>query len=344
MPRRPRISPILGVVALSTKGVHRPQETTLAKFVTGIWEQIHSGTQLGAHSTLEHWPKSTGAGTMPLQESDHRSVAFLGGNGVACPSDAHDSFNHINNMCRKITQASRTYRSVGVTVQARWVEHFESYVGSLAATHPEMTPAGWAALVLAGMGIYRLCKYRIGLNPESMQCLRRLRSRIERRFTSHPHDWVVFPEGSDPIPRLDVVVGCTALDTCWKCGQDQPDDPKLNACHCFLSLLGGKGRALCPVQIFRTSDGRNNSLQALVAFERGATIGEFVGLVTKGMRDVDVMDSSAAGPSFQIWQGRQGNYTRFVNHSCKPNTQFETFVWMSTQRIILAEQPKEENN
>ncbi|KAB5578739.1 SET domain-containing protein [Coniochaeta sp. 2T2.1] len=422
-PKRPKIH---------QEVVHRPQETTLAKFVAGIWEQIHSGTQLDAHSILEYWPKTTGAETMPLLDSDHRSVAFLSANGVACPSDAHNSFNQINNLCRKITQASRTYRSVEVIVQARWVEHFDSYVGSLAVTHPAMSATkrrraalmeacndfgwqekemrnkmavwrgykeikdagGWAALVFAGMGIYRFCKYRIGMNPESMQCLRRLRSRIEvaadtlhpswrqllvivgeppqRRFTGQSHDWVVFPDGSDPVslrsmyfaydqlfsfehleeplvdvnvwgcddprwvPPLDVVVaGRTALDTCRKCEQDQSDDPKLKACHCFPSLFGGPARALCPVQIFRTSDGRNNGLQALVAFERGATIGEFVGLVTNGMRDVDVMDSSAAGRSFQIWQGRQGNYTRFVNHSCKPNAQFESFVWMSAQRIIL---------
>lgn len=414
--------------------IYRPQETSLAKFVTGIWEQIHSGVQLDPHSILNHWPTVTGTEDLALQASDRSatlSVALPRGNDVARLCDAHDSFNRINTLCWKVTQASRTYRSVEVIVQARWVEHFESYVSSLAVTYPAMSATkrrraalmeacndfgwqekemrnkmavwrgykeikdagGWAALVFAGMGIYRFCKYRIGLNAESMQSLRRLRSRIEvaadtihpnwrqllvivgessqRRFTGPPHDWVVFPDGSDPVPLrstylqydrlfsfehldepivdvnawggddprwvppLDVVARLNALHTCRKCGQDQSDDAELNACHCFPSLFGGPRALCCPVQVFRTPDGRNNGLQTLVAFERGATVGEFVGLVTKDMKDVDVMDSSAAGRRFQIWQGRQGNHTRFVNHSCKPNAQFESFVWLSTQRIIL---------
>lgn len=38
---------------------------------------------------------------------------------------------------------------------------------------------------------------------------------------------------------------------------------------------------------------------------------------------------------YQIWQGKSGNYTRFVNHSCAPNSQFERFVWLGKQRIVL---------
>ncbi|KAJ9137002.1 SET domain-containing protein [Coniochaeta hoffmannii] len=408
-------------------------ECSLTKFVAGMWEQIHSGTQLDARSILEHYPGSPTAPAMPLQDLGWRTTspaALLPRTGVAGFSDAHGSFNRNNTLCRRVTQASRTYRSVEVIVQARWIEHFESYVDSLAVTSPAMSATkrrkaalmeacndfgwhekdmrnrmavwrgykeikdagGWAALVFAGMGIYRFCKYRIGLNPESMQCLRRLRSRIEvaadtlhpswrqllvlvgepaqRRFTGHPHDWVVFPDGSNPVPLrstyleydplfsfehldesvvdvnawrgddprwvlpLSVAACCRGLETCRKCGQEQSDNARLNSCHCFPSLFGGP-RAVCPVQIFRTCDGRNNGLQALAVFERGATVGEFVGLVTKGLSDVDVMEGSVAGRSFQIWQGRQGNYTRFVNHSCKPNAQFENFVWMSTQRTIL---------
>jgi SET domain-containing protein len=38
---------------------------------------------------------------------------------------------------------------------------------------------------------------------------------------------------------------------------------------------------------------------------------------------------------YQIWQGRQGNHTRFVNHSCQPNSHFERFDWLGKQRIVL---------
>jgi len=30
-----------------------------------------------------------------------------------------------------------------------------------------------------------------------------------------------------------------------------------------------------------------------------------------------------------------GNYTRFVNHSCAPNSQFQKFYWMGSERIVL---------
>ncbi|GME25977.1 hypothetical protein GTA08_BOTSDO01247 [Neofusicoccum parvum] len=64
-------------------------------------------------------------------------------------------------------------------------------------------------------------------------------------------------------------------------------------------------------------------------------VGEFVGLVTRGLQDMDVMQGETNGNIYQIWQGRQGNYTRFVNHSCHPNSQFEKFTWLGVQRIIL---------
>jgi len=50
---------------------------------------------------------------------------------------------------------------------------------------------------------------------------------------------------------------------------------------------------------------------------------------------MDVMVGQTDRASYQIWQGRQGNHTRFVNHSCQPNSQYERFVWLGTQRIVL---------
>ncbi len=60
-----------------------------------------------------------------------------------------------------------------------------------------------------------------------------------------------------------------------------------------------------------------------------------MGLVTRGLQDLDVMQGDTDERSYQIWQGRQGNHTRFVNHSCNPNSQFERFTWLGTQRIVL---------
>ncbi|PVH96778.1 SET domain-containing protein [Periconia macrospinosa] len=254
--------------------------------------------------------------------------------------------------------------------------------------------AGWVGLIFTGMGIYRFCKYRVEFNKDAMRRLQNLRKRLEvgadtlhpnwrrilsivgvscqNEYTGHPHDWVVFEDGRDPVslrstyldqdayfdfeqieesvidervwgcedPRWipqppNAVVRAQAGYNCAVCGEQQSDDPRQNACSCFPRLFGCLKRVSPPVQIYRTCNGKNNGLQALVPFERGAAIGEFVGLITKGVRHLDVMDGATGTTNYQIWQGRQGNFTRFINHSCLPNSQFSHFTWLDTQRIVL---------
>ncbi|KAK3299563.1 SET domain-containing protein [Chaetomium fimeti] len=429
------------------------REASLDKFIVGIWEQIYGGIDLDPQSILEQWQAAASAATTadvpaPRAISDHTTGHNPSSFGLlpaaAGPAEVSGSFNQSNSFCRRVTQASRTCRSIEVVVQARWIEHFEAYVETVASSNPSLSTkkcrkaalleachdfgwtekdmrnrmriwagykeikdaGGWAALVFAGMGIYRFCKYRIGFDGESTaQRLQALRPRLEvaadtlhpswrrllgvvgepcaPRFVGHPHDWVVFPSyggggggggggGSDePVPLRATYLGRdpgfsfehldeSVVDvrawggddprwvpppittagpgvvtfTCRSCGQQQSDDAKLNGCYCFPVLFGGP-RAATPVQVFRTSNGRNNGLQALTPFDRGMAVGEFVGFVTNGLQDVDVFNSSTASHPYQIWQGRQGNYTRFVNHSCRPNAQFQSFVWMSTERIVL---------
>lgn len=135
---------------------------------------------------------------------------------------------------------------------------------------------------------------------------------------------------------------------CEACGREQSDDARRNACACFPTVFGAASAPSAsppppPVLVFRTTDGRNNGLLALCPFERGAAVGEFVGLVTRGLADVDVMEGGGAGgaendgstPTYQIWQGREGNFTRFVNHSCRANAQYQRFTWLGTQRVVL---------
>jgi hypothetical protein len=429
---------------IQADAVPTSDKSSLDKFITSIWEHIHGGVHLEPQSLVEQLQLTATAAVHTLTEGDcpalpDRSVIQNGVGRPPLPSSgeardpAHtsESFSWSNVFCRKVTQASRTCRSIEVIVQARWVEQFDSYVEFLAATNRNMSltkcrkaalmgacrdfewsekelrnkmavwrgykqikdAAGWAALVFAGMGLYRLCKYRTDLNSKSMERLASFRRRIEvaadtlhpswrqllalvgekpeRRFAGHPHDWVVVLDGSDPVPlhstylkhdpcfifqHLDesivdtrawagddprwipppsAALSLASANTCRYCAQTQSDDPRLNSCYCFPSLFGGP-RPPCPVQVFRTPDGRNNGLQALVGFERGTAIGEFVGLVTRGIEDLDVMESAAVGHRpYQIWQGRQGNFTRFVNHSCKPNAQYQHFVWLGIQRVLL---------
>jgi hypothetical protein len=358
---------------------------------------------------------------------------------------AATSFTHQNLLCRRITLLSRACRSVETIVQARWIEHFDDHVARLLASAAGSTMSatkarqaalasacrdfgwgekelrnkmaiwrgykqikdagGWAMLVFAGMGLYRLCKYRVGFEgtaKDGGSGLRKVLGAARERvavaadtlhpewrglltvvgvddadevmgrpsYTGHPHDWVVADGGavvplretyrdglldgfehvdecvvdaeawggrSDPRVLLPVGPGGggRAVFVCQECRQEQSDDPKVNNCYCFPGLFGCAQRLPCPVQIFRTANGRNNGLQALQSFERGIGIGEFVGLVTKGIEGVDVMDAVVGGTKYQIWQGRQGNFTRFINHSCKPNAQFQRFVWLGTQHVIL---------
>lgn len=339
-------------------------------------------------------------------------------------------FKQSNAFCSQVTRASRTCRSLEVIVQARWVEQFDSYVDAMSAADPSRSrtrfnkaalveactdfgwsekelrnkmaiwrgyheikeAGGWAALVFAGMGIYRFCKYRVGFDKDSMQRLRNIRPAVEvaadtlhpnwRKLLSavgepceavypgHPHDYVVYLDGTAPVTlsrtylqwdsnftyqQIDESIvderawagddprwtppnqsDPSALYMCDNCGKEQSDDPKRNACSCFPSLFGTAQPLPAPVMVFRTSNGRNNGLMALCPFERGALVGEFVGLVTKGLSDVDVMESTSAnGTGYQIWQGRHGNFTRFVNHSCKANAQYQRFSWLGTQHIVL---------
>ncbi|RDW70886.1 SET domain-containing protein [Aspergillus mulundensis] len=183
-------------------------------------------------------------------------------------------------------------------------------------------------------------------------------------YTGHPHGWVTTPEGTcltlastyeylnlpggfqytfidecvldekvfgrdDPrrVPELDE-------DTCPVCHEKQSDDITENQCVCFPALFGGV-RSSAPVQIFRTTNGKNNGVVARCPFDRGTAIGEFTGLITSGITGLDVMIGGTRSRPYQIFQGRMGNFTRFINHSCRPNSQFQRFYWRGKERIIV---------
>jgi SET domain len=246
--------------------------------------------------------------------------------------------------------------------------------------------AGWSALVFAGHGIYRFCKYRLGFDHEALRKLRSIRARAEVAadtlqpqwrqllcivgaptqllWHGHPHEWVV-SKRKDPIPlamtyrQWDPNFSFKHLEECiideekWGrldprrfsdcppyfctlCSKAQSMTAESNECECFPALFSPNPRMPCPVQVFQTDNGRNNGLIACCSFARGAPVGEFIGLITKDLTDMDVMQSQAgSNEPYQIWQGRYGNFTRFINHSCQPNCQFQSFTWLGVQRIIV---------
>lgn len=200
------------------------------------------------------------------------------------------------------------------------------------------------------------------LHPAWRQLLAPIAQNTQRRYAGHPHDWVVSADKTalplsstyqqwDPEFAFEHLEECT-IDNCWggrdprrvhtgniylcsECACKQTEDLQTNKCVCFPFLVTSIGLMPAPVQVGRCPRGKNNGLFARCAFERGTAVGEFVGLVTKGIEGMDVMMSGHGGTQYQIYQKRVGNYTRFINHSCAPNAQFTKFIWRGVERIIV---------
>lgn len=394
------------------------QPSSLQKFVKGVWESIYSSVKMDPTEVIEQWQAIESNGQPKLLTSTETELCARD-SSLAC-----GNFGRMSILARKLSQTSRTCRSLEVIVQAKWVQLFDDRLHELTATmtkekakkatigeacldfhwtekelrnkmgiwrgyHEIQKAGGWAALVFAGMGLYRFCKYRVSFNDESFQAFRALKHRFEvaadtlhprwrqllsivgapteRKYTGHPHDYVIGMPNNEAMPlattyqQWDKDFSYAHLDTCqvdeeaWGlydprvvrafhtqdshicqiCHERQSDEPQQNSCNCFPNLYPQTTPLNAPVQVYRTPNGRNNGLVACLPFERGAAVGEFVGQITSGLSNLDVMVGQTESGSYQIWQGRQGNYTRFVNHSCQPNSQYERFLWMDTQRIVL---------
>ncbi|KAG4431638.1 hypothetical protein IFR05_012880 [Cadophora sp. M221] len=200
------------------------------------------------------------------------------------------------------------------------------------------------------------------LHPDWRKLLAIIGQDSQKVYSGHPHDWVVC-DGTSPVPLKSTYtqwypdfhythIEDSVLDqTLWgrddprqisgtntvfcnDCGYFQSSNISSNECRCFPELYGAC-KAPVPVQVFRTPLGKNNGLIARCEFPRGSAIGEFTGLITKGMDGIDVMQGGHDEKRYQIYQGAMGNYTRFINHSCAPNSQFQKFCWLGSERIIL---------
>ncbi|KAI9036992.1 SET domain-containing protein [Aspergillus affinis] len=203
------------------------------------------------------------------------------------------------------------------------------------------------------------------LHPEWRDLLQVIGQVEAPRYHGHPHEWVtVTGEPAVPLASTyahlhlpngfqyqfidECVIDCAAFgtddprqvpgpdpETCPVCAQRQSDEIEKNQCTCFPALFGGI-RGTVPVQLFRTTSGKNNGVVARTSIDRGTAIGEFIGLVTNGISGVDVMQGgSHKKQTYQIYQGQMGNFTRFINHSCRPNSQFQRFYWRGKERIVV---------
>lgn len=393
------------------------QPSTFDKFISGVWESIYSGLRMDPTEVIEQWQAIESSGQPKLLTDTEHHIAVRDNNNTA--------FGRINVLTRKISQTSRACRSLEVIVQAHWIQCFEDRVNELAQDttrekakraaiaeacvdfnwtekelrnkmaiwrgyHDIKTAGGWVALVFAGMGLYRFCKYRVSFTEETFDNLRALRHRFEVaadtlhprwrimlgivgesgqvKYRGHPHDWVVNGPGNEAIPlpetyrQWDRAFSYRHLDSstvdeeawpnfdprtvilssdpsaykCEVCNEQQSNDPTRNGCQCYPNYYGSPKSNVVPLQVFRTANGKNNGLVACREFEKGWAVGEFIGLITYGLEGTDVMWGETENAKYQIWQGREGNHTRFVNHSCQPNSHWERFVWLGKQRTVLA--------
>lgn len=390
---------------------HKMEQSTIDKLIEGIWEQIHNPKSLAMGDDLKETMQWV------LEKMSGQTSRF---------ATTNLEFSNATKCCRQITTSSRTARAFEVIVQAHWIDCYNARLAALREDRAELRPqehkkivlteactsfswsekelrnrmaiwkgyreikdaAGWSALIFAGPGIYRFCKYRLGFDEDAMNKLRSLKLRAEvaadtlqpqwRQLLSlvgestqihwrgHPHDWAVSKKkGEDPVPLAVTYkkwdpnftyqnLEDSVVDTdqwgetdprrfedgpeyyCKSCSLRQSSVAEENECECFPNLYSPNPRTPTPVQVFRTDNGKNNGLTACCAFERGQAVGEFIGKLTRGLADVDVMQSQAGDHEpYQIWQGRCGNFTRFMNHSCASNCQFQTFSWLGVQRIVV---------
>ncbi|KAF3025413.1 hypothetical protein E8E15_010088 [Penicillium rubens] len=376
------------------------QPSSVDKFIAGIWRQVHSPV------------------TLSVSFPDRRPEFNLG-TGVS-----ETVFRAVNGLCKKYCDQSRSSRALEIIVQAYWVECYEARIASIRLECPHYTNAearmaalkeacstltwhekelrnrmavwrgykeikdsgGWASLIFAGSGVYRICKYRIGFDNGLMPRLRHIASSLEVaadtlhpgwrdllrvvsqngpcRYSGHPHEWVtvdtgpalplgttyshlVLPNGFNYQFVDDCVIDQNVFggndprrelgidpNICQLCKEKQTDDVVSNQCSCFPALFGGV-RYPPPVQLYNTTNGKNNGVIARCEFDRGTAIAEFVGLVTRGIDGVDVMMGGTPERPYQVFQGQMGNFTRFINHSCRPNTQFQKFYWRGIERILV---------
>lgn len=430
------------------------QPSTISKFINGIWESIFSGNRLDPVEVIEQW-QAIESGGQPRLLTDTQS-----GLDVRNDSLILETFGKMTVLARKITQTSKVCRSLEVIVQAHWIDAFDGRVAELSTTttkekakkialseacknfdwsdkeirnrmaiwrgYAEIKQAGgWAALVFAGMGLYRLAKYRVSFTEETFATLRALRHRFEvsekkrhgiesrsaeAHYTPILRKWqnladagttVALPRSvtqdndtsldilrtsltlllafSRSLPILCILHGghswpllmnrlsvltlaihttvsqsgmrvqlplsmliffftgvvcgpknealplastyhkwdtnfsyrhleestideeawglfdprtVTSTNACVACGEHQSDDPQSNQCVCFPNLYGGsRTPSFVPVQVYQTPNGKNNGLLACGAFDRGASIGEFVGEITSGRSEAKVISN-----------------------------------------------------
>ncbi|VDL72766.1 unnamed protein product [Nippostrongylus brasiliensis] len=108
------------------------------------------------------------------------------------------------------------------------------------------------------------------------------------------------------------------------------------ACTCSLQCgnrVAQKG-ATIPIEVFRTCDGRGWVVRALRSIRKGAFIGEYTGELLSDAEtarpertDTYFFETRVGERLYTVDARMYGNFTRFINHSCRPNATVGMVVW-----------------
>ncbi|GAB1191791.1 hypothetical protein APSETT444_000974 [Aspergillus pseudonomiae] len=313
---------------------HGPRPLKRRKTVSGLRLAPHNqdAAIAGAESQIDGYtaPDSNGM-TDDAQKSSVRQV-----------------FRAVNTLCLKYYNQSQSSRALEMIVQAYWIECYEARIAVLRLENPNLSAmeirmmglreacavlnwkekdlrnriaiwrgykeikdaGGWASLIFASAGVYRFCKYRTGFGEGFSTRLRHIRSSLEvaadtlhpdwrdllqvigqqetRQYHGHPHEWVTVT-GRPAVPLIST--------------------------YEHLQLPNGFhyrfiDECVLDTAAFGTEDPRRVPEIDSDNFDRGIAIGEFTGLITKGIEGVDVMLGGSRTRTYQIFQGQMGNFTR----------------------------------
>lgn len=194
--------------------------------------------------------------------------------------------------------------------------------------YPDLTPPGHPhhLIVPAGAGLLQNPRYqgRDQLNISNNQC-------DFADFESHdkPHVWprgVKYPgDPTDLLYELGMV--------CSLCSQHD--------CNCDPNTHPSIIRPLVELIEY---DGKGVGIRALQPIQKYKALGEYVGeiLHPRGTKDLDgtyALGIQGTNHNYEtvgiINARRYGNWTRYLNHSCDPNTEFATMLIGRKQRAMI---------
>lgn len=155
--------------------------SSLQKLIDGIWASIYKDDRMDPAEIIEQWQAIEASGQPKLLTDNNQDVTTRRKLGA---------FGRMNILTRKISQTTRTARSLEVVVQAHWIQCFDDRVAELSESltreaakksaiaeacadfkwsEKELrnkmaiwkgysdikNAAGWVALAFAGQGLYR---------------------------------------------------------------------------------------------------------------------------------------------------------------------------------------------